>query len=524
MEAPAAAPTLPRAVPGWLPWLWSHVLFPGRDQPAGPVRWASLLLVVGLPALLLYPCRGFHLLEPDEGRYAQIPREMLARGEWVVPTLEGEPYLDKPPLLYWLVMVSYRLFGVSAESARLVPALAVHAGVVLTYLFGRRALGERSAAAGAVLLTLAPGYLSVGRLLVLDGLLTLWVTLAVLAGFEAVRGERFRRGWWLLASVACGLGVLTKGPVAGVLLVGPLVLYQLLQRRPVLAHWRAGLVLAAVVLAVNLPWYVAICVRQPEFVRYFLWEHNVVRFLSPFDHLQPVWYYAPILLGGLLPGTLLLVGFARFLLSGDGESTGRRTPAFGFLLLAGGWCVLFFSLSGSKLPTYVLPAFPPLALALGHYAAGRPAPRLWRGALSGGFALVAFAHYVGVPWYAEQRSPVGRPGLVERYCADPETAVVCYPRTCDSVAFYTGRDDLRNVRSKQVNSLVQDLLARPRTVVLFTHRHSLEALKFALPPELRVRDVTSLRQQGAGARWLDLLSGDTPWGLCDVAVIERNGG
>jgi 4-amino-4-deoxy-L-arabinose transferase-like glycosyltransferase len=521
MEALSADPTPPRTVPGWLPWLWSHVLFPGWAPPDTRARGRSLLLLIVLPGLLLYPCMSFHLLEPDEGRYAQIPREMLARGEWVVPTLQGEPYLDKPPLLYWLVMLSYQLFGVSAAAARLVPALAVHAGVLVAYLFGRRTLGERSAAVGAVLLALAPGYLSVGRLLVLDGLLTLWVTLGVLAGFEAVRGDRFRRGWWLLAAVACGLGVLTKGPVAVVLVVTPLVLYQLLYRRPVLAHWRAAVALAAVVLALNLPWYVAVCVRQPGFARYFLWEHNVLRFLAPFDHLQPIWYYAPILLGGLLPGTLLLIGFGRFLASGDEETVEWRTPALGFFLLAGGWCVLFFSLSGSKLPTYIMPAFPPLALALGHYAAGRPASRQWQGALAGGFALLAFAHFVGVPWYAGQRSPMGRPELVERYCADPQTAVVCYPRNCDSVAFYTGRDDLHSARSKEVNSLVRDLLSRPRTVVLFTHRHSLEALKYAMPPDLRVNEVTSLRQPGTGARWLDLLAGDTPWGLCDVAVIER---
>src|SRR5437763_9680605 len=139
---------------------------------------------------------------------------MLQRGEWVVPYLQGEPYLDKPPLLYWLVALSYHLMGVSAASARLVPALALHGCILTLYLFGRRSLGERAAFRGALLLALAPGFTSMGRLLLLDALLTLCATLALFSAFEAVRGPRLRWGWWLLAGGACGLGVLTKGPVA----------------------------------------------------------------------------------------------------------------------------------------------------------------------------------------------------------------------------------------------------------------------------------------------------------------------
>src|SRR5207249_597367 len=102
-------------------------------------------LLLFLPAALLYPCLDFHLFEPDEGRYAQIPREMLARGEWIVPYLQGQPYLDKPPLLYWLVMATYDRLGVEVWAARLVPALAVHGCILLAYFLGRQLLGERAA-------------------------------------------------------------------------------------------------------------------------------------------------------------------------------------------------------------------------------------------------------------------------------------------------------------------------------------------------------------------------------------------
>ena len=179
---------------------------------------------------------------------------MLARGEWLVPYLQGEPYLDKPPLMYWLVMASYRLFGEHDWSARLIPALAIQGCILVTYLLGRRSLGERAAFWGALALSLAPGFVSVGRLLVLDGLLAFCVTLSTLAAFEAVRGHRFRWGWWLLAAFACGLGVLTKGPIAIVLLVPPMWAYRILANSNCRIGWRRWFIFSAVILAVVSPW------------------------------------------------------------------------------------------------------------------------------------------------------------------------------------------------------------------------------------------------------------------------------
>src|SRR5262249_42886611 len=159
--------------------------------------------------------------------------------------------------------------------------------------------------------------------------------------------------------------ILTKGPVAVLLLVPPLWLERRLRPEGAPLSARAVLTFAAVTLAVAMPWYVAVCLRLPEFAGYFLWEHNVVRFLLPFAHRQPVWFYVPILLAGFLPATLLMIPWLRFLLTGRDEARQRRSPELGFMLLAGGWCVLFFSLSDCKLPTYILPAYPFLALAFG---------------------------------------------------------------------------------------------------------------------------------------------------------------
>jgi 4-amino-4-deoxy-L-arabinose transferase-like glycosyltransferase len=300
-----------------------------------------------------------------------------------------------------------------------------------------------------------------------------------------------------------------------------LLLNQWLTTGRLVWRWRPAIRFAAVITVINAPWYVAVSIARPEFGVYFFVKHNLLRFLAPFDHLEPIWYYAPVLLGGLLPATLLLPRFMSWLLAGDPQAAAARTPELGFCLLAGGWCILFFTLSGSKLPTYILPAFAPFALALGYFWSLKPS----RG---GGwvcacwFVFVLIAHTAALPWYADLRSPMGTPAAEMRgLCADPSTAVCCYPRSCDSAAFYLGRDDLRPTRSKFVHLLVADLLTRDKTVILFTHNHSLAALKDALPPDLHITREVTFRRRVPGPKWLTPLIGETPLGLCDVAVIER---
>lgn len=500
VETPANSPT---TLFGWLPIVWSRVLFGGRHAESCVVSWPAFALLFGISGILLYPCVSFPLFEPDEGRYAQIPREMLTANEWIVPTLQGEPYLDKPPLMYWLVMASFAMFGYHDWAARLIPAMAMHASVLLTYLLGRRLVGERPAFWGALLLTVSPIFLGVGRLLVLDGLLTLWVTVALLAAYLAQIETRLKMNWWCIAALACGLGVLTKGPVTLILVLMPLWTHRRLVTTAAIS-WRAWFGFYAIILTIALPWYMAVCWQRPEFVRYFLWQHNVERFVEPFDHVRPVWFYLPLVLIGLLPVALLAWPLVRFLTSTLPEHSNRRCPALGFLLLAGAWCVFFFSLAGSKLPTYILPAFPPLCLALGCFVARTDWHRSrWLvGLVATCWLVLACSHYYVLPAYARQKSPVDCTQEIEAACGNPSVPVFCFPRNVDSVAFHVGRADFRTYRSKQIDELVRALEEQPRSVILFGHRNSPETLQRQLPAHLRMVERR-------------------PMGLCEMAVIER---
>jgi dolichol-phosphate mannosyltransferase len=339
----------------------------GADAPRSPSPLPALAFLLLVAGLLFFTKLRAPLLEPQEPRYAEIPRQMLQEGNWIVPTLYGEPYLDKPPLLYWLVMASYSLFGVSDQSARLVPGLAGVLTVLTTYLWGRRVAGERAGLCGALVLCLSPGFIYRERMLTFDSVLCLWVVAALAAAHTALASPRLRKGWWLASAAICGLGLLTKGPVALVLVAGPVLALAFLDRRGARLRVRDGLVYLVTAGMVALPWYAAIVYREPRFVVSFFWTHNVVRFLQPFDHEEPFWFYAPWLALGLLPWALLLPGLARFLARRDAATAAQRTPALGFFLLAAAWTVFFFSASGCKRPVYLLPALPTLALALGCY-------------------------------------------------------------------------------------------------------------------------------------------------------------
>ncbi len=364
---------VPRVLGALLPFWWSRVLFSRERSASVPQTLAersrlnelAMVAFVVAAALLFFVRLGSPLQEPQEARFAEVARQMLAGHPWVVPALPGQAFADKPPLLPWLVLLSYRIFGVHDWAARLVAGGAGFATVLLTWWWGRRLLGPRAGFAGALILCLSAHFVYLGRLLTTDSLLAACV-IAAWAAASKVSGP-FSRGWWLVSALACGLGLLTKGPVALVLIAVPLLAYQWLDPRSARPSWSWWALYIAIAVGLAAPWYAAQEAAQPGFLVDFLWRQHVVRFAVPFDHEEPAWFFLPRLVLGMLPWTLLLPGFARFLGRYSGRAAARRPAGLGPILLAFAWSLLFFSASGCKRATYILPAMPPLALALGCY-------------------------------------------------------------------------------------------------------------------------------------------------------------
>lgn len=327
-----------------------------------PARGMALLLAL-LAALLLFRLGHVPLVGPDEPRYARVAVEMHRAGEWVRPTLQGRPWLEKPPLYYWLAGAAYAALGETAGAARVPSILAALATVGLTVLAGVRLYGAAGGLHAGFVLGTSVLFFVYARAASMDMLLAAGVTGAV--GFAGLRLLDAAGRWAMVAAWAsAGAATLAKGPLGlllPALVVGAYVVAT--RRRGALREvfTPAGL-LAFLVIAG--PWYVAVWRDQGRhFVDVFLLDHNVQRFTSTIHrHPGPPWYYLPLLVGGLFPWSgLVPAGLARL--------APRRSPADMFVLLWLGLPLVFFSAAGSKLPGYILPCLPPLALLAGRAAA-----------------------------------------------------------------------------------------------------------------------------------------------------------
>jgi 4-amino-4-deoxy-L-arabinose transferase-like glycosyltransferase len=319
-------------------------------------EWPYLvgLALAGL-ALLFYRLGSPGLMDPDEGRYAEIAREMLVLKDWLIPHLNFLPYLEKPPLVYWLTALSLQVFGWSAGAARLPVAFCALGGLFLTYYLGRIWWGPRTGLLSALILATAGGYVILGRLIILDMPLTFFLSLGIALGYLSAAWERRSLLVWAYAALAAA--VLSKGPVALVLAGLIWGIWTILDRRRSPAFWLhpGGLALLA---ALALPWFILVAAQFPEFPRFFLWEHHLARYAAGTMHAKPVYYFIPILLGLMMPWSWLLPWALARCQPG-------ATPERLFLLVWAGVIFLFFSVSGGKLASYILPAFLPLALLLG---------------------------------------------------------------------------------------------------------------------------------------------------------------
>ncbi|MBL8480580.1 MAG: glycosyltransferase family 39 protein [Rhodocyclaceae bacterium] len=304
------------------------------------------------------------LIKPDEGRYAEIAREMAVSGDWVTPRLNGIKYFEKPPLQYWATAAAYEVFGPNEWTARLWTALTGLAGVWLAWFTVRRLWGADAGALAAMCLGSCLLYLGMGHMNTLDMGLGFFLQLAlsgfVLANATAADRQAERR-WMLLTWAALAAAVLSKGIVALVLTGGTLVIYSFANRD--FSPWRrlhllTGLPLFLLIAA---PWFVAVSLANPEFARFFFIHEHFERFLTPVHRREQAWwYFLPILILGLLPWTTLaLRGAWR---AWRAEAPREFAPAR-LLLIFGALTFLFFSVSSSKLPSYILPVLPALVMA-----------------------------------------------------------------------------------------------------------------------------------------------------------------
>jgi 4-amino-4-deoxy-L-arabinose transferase-like glycosyltransferase len=362
-------------------------------EPSTRARWlywglAGLLSLVWLATLASRP-----LFSPDEGRYAEIPREMLSGGDWVIPHLNGLDYIEKPPLQYWATAVTYRLLGVSEFSARLYTALTALAAVAVIGFLGKRLWGNGAGWRAAAVLSGMFMFVVLGQLMTLDMSLTFWMT-ASLAGFlSAQRAPSAERGWMLFAWLAAALGVLTKGLVAAAIPAAVLVIYSLWMRD--FSPWRKlhlkwGLPLF---LAVTVPWHWLAAQRLNDFLQFFFIREHFARYLTPIaERHEPWWFFSWVFLAGTVPWT---VPALRVLVSGWRTPRGQFSPTL-FLWIWVVFICVFFSISDSKLMPYILPAMPALALLIG----ALPLPTLKRDLLMTAILTTAAALALGAASFA----------------------------------------------------------------------------------------------------------------------------
>ena len=335
--------------------------------PEGRRLWV-LSVPMALLVLFVYfwNLGSYGLIDPDEGRYSEIPREMLESGDFVTPRLNYVKYFEKPALHYWLTAGAFSLLGPSEFAARLVPALCGLGGCLLTFLLARRMTGSaRAGGYSALVLAGTLLWFGVSRLNIIDMTLSFFFTAALFGyGMWLSDGDRPRGSPWLLLFYAgMALATLSKGLVGVVLPGGIAVLHLLFARR----WWDLPRIFPllgiALYFALTAPWFWAVCRANPDFFDFFFIREHLLRYLTRVHgRHEPFWFFVPILLAALVPWTGMLL-----------EALHAARGKWGLLprssgLFLGVWFAvpfLFFSLSSSKLIPYIAPCMPPLAILIG---------------------------------------------------------------------------------------------------------------------------------------------------------------
>lgn len=403
---------------------------PSQTLPFFSSSRSWLLLFVVAACLFFIGLGRLPLLEPDEGRNAEVAREMLTTHDWITPHYDGLPYLDKPSFLFWMVAGSFRCFGVSEWTARIPSALLALGTVLLAGLMGKKMFGGRAGLRAGIILATSPLVFVFARLVIFDMPLTFLVSLALFFFWLGSRQDDRKLWMDVAAFAAMGAATLTKGPLGFLLPLITLAVYHALSRqfrslRRV--HWAAGW---GVFLAITLPWFIEVCLHNPGFARYALWQESLVRFTTG-GHLhrsQGPFYYIPVYFGGFFPWSLFLLFIAANRLK-KWRALGEKTHRSELFLLS--WAAVifvFFTISHSKLPGYFLPALIPLSLLAAAAWKDMDAPDAVRAPdwLTAGFAAMIlmgivmaaaaqFLHFHGIEHQLARKLPLSVSGLVKSF-------------------------------------------------------------------------------------------------------------
>lgn len=486
----------------------SAVAANASSLPVAPTRVSPLplLLVLALQlALGFFLATQVPLVDPDEGRNAEIAREMAVNGDLVVPHLLGMPYLDKPPALFWGAALSIKVFGPTRWAPRLPAILAAFLVLTSVASLALRLDAPGVAWRAAALLAVAPLFVAIGAYVIFDMPLTLMVTwLWTLLARELMEGATARRRLGMFAAVI--LGVLLKGPVMLAWAVGGSFAVAILMRSREPMRWLGWGPGWLLVLAIAGGWFALASARFPEYPRYAFFEESIERLTQPtFDRNQPLWFALAVLVGGAFPWSLATPWRGLWM------PTGRRGPAdtlprlalasrvaTGFVLFA----LVFFTLSRSKLVTYLLPALPALAFLAGsawsRYVGGARGERRESSArarrLAFAAVLAAFPLALAIGW---------RPliAAATRESSEPLAHAIAAQ----------GAPGALRVRYERCYSAGADYLLNRRSVVVSTHRDQTTSVYQARYREsLRARSLWTIRDDAEGLAPADVLVRPVP--------------
>jgi len=318
------------------------------------IRHLLILLLLSY-VFLFFGIGEYSLKEPDEGRYAEIPREMIELNDYTVPHLNYVRYFEKPPLFYWAVAGSYKLFGINEWSFRFANAFSAFLCILALYIFVRRWLGERTALFSSIVLISSFGFFSMARIVTIDMFFTLWLFLSLLCftGYYRERKPLFIYFFYVFLALA----TLSKGIVSIILLIVTIIIFLLIEKKmSFIKEMRIikGMMIYGVIV---LPWFIAISLRESEFLYFFVVDQHFLRFMTAkHKRTGSLLYFLPVLAGGMFPWSMLIP---------RGIASLWKKSEIRLFIIWSGIVFLFFSVSRSKLPPYILPIFPALAIVIG---------------------------------------------------------------------------------------------------------------------------------------------------------------